>query len=261
MKLILILITAFLFTVNSHAQINIGQKIKDKVKQRADEKVDKAIDKGLDKAEEGIKKKTKTKTETEDGKTKTKTKTEDEDGNKTKTKTESDNTSSATASLASYSKFDFVPGEKTIFFDDFAQDNIGDFPLKWNTNGKGEVVTNNLYPGKWLKMRNGTTYLPEISSTKFPENYTIEYDMVVTGEDRQGGFHIQLTSLPTKKEVPAASDPSENSGLFLRTQMSPEGNIRYVVSTAVSGGGYGDATTDLDDKTLTGKPSENSMYL
>src|SRR6185295_14113413 len=80
--------------------------------------------------------------------------------------------------FASYSKFDFVPGEKVIFFDDFSQDKIGDFPVKWNTNGKGEVVTSNAYPGNWLKMRNATTYLPEIASNKFPENYTLEYDMI-----------------------------------------------------------------------------------
>ena len=93
--------------------------------------------------------------------------------------------------LKSYSKFDFVPGEKVIFFDDFSQDNAGDFPAKWNTNGKGEVVTSNRYPGKWLKMRNSTTYIPEIVSNKFPENYTIEYDMIASGEDRSGAFSIE----------------------------------------------------------------------
>ncbi|HEV8079930.1 MAG TPA: OmpA family protein [Chitinophagaceae bacterium] len=247
----------FFFSISIFTYAQIGQKIKDKVKQRTDEKVDKAIDDELDKAEEGLKKKTKTKTETENGKTKTKTKTEDEDGDKTKTKTESDNNSpAATASFASYSKFDFVPGEKTIFFDDFSQDNIGDFPVKWNTNGKGEVVTNNRYPGKWLKMRNGTTYLPEISSNKLPDNYTIEYDMVAGGEDRQGNFNLQITSLGNKKEVPGASDPSDNPGIFLSAQLLPNGTIRYLNRSAISGQGYGDATTDIEDKTLTGKPSE-----
>ena len=53
-----------------------------------------------------------------------------------------------------YSRFDFIPGEKVIFFDDFASDNIGDFPALWNTNGSGEVVTYGKYPGKWLKITN-----------------------------------------------------------------------------------------------------------
>ncbi len=160
------------------------------------------------------------------------------------------------ASLESYSKFDFVPGERVIFFDDFSQDNIGDFPLKWNTNGKGEVVTNNLYPGKWLKMRDAVTYLPEITSKKFPENYTIEYDMVVTGEDRQGSFNLEFTSLANKGQVPAASDPSGNAGLFLTTEMAGDGSIRYLTKTTLSNGEDGGATTDINDATLTGKPGE-----
>ena len=265
MKPIIFLFIAILFTLNSNAQINIGQKIKDKVKQRTEAKVDKAIDEGLDKAEDGTKTKTKSKTEdgktktktkTEDGKTTTKTKTEDEDGNTTRTKTESDNTlTPSTPSLASYSKFDFVPGEKTIFFDDFSQDNIGDFPVKWNTNGKGEVVTNSKYPGKWLKMRNATTYLPEISSAKFPENYTIEYDLVMSGEDRQGSFNLELTSLANKQQVPGAGD-NPSPGIYLTTELNSDGKIRYLLKSTNSDGTDAGATTDINDETLMGKPAE-----
>lgn len=156
--------------------------------------------------------------------------------------------------FASYTKFDFVPGEKVIFFDDFSQDNIGDFPVKWNTNGKGEVVTNNRYLGRWLKMINGTTYLPEISSTKFPENYTIEYDVIASGEERQGNLNMELTSLPNKKEVPEASVPTNNAGFHLTTDILPD-KINYF-SSASKGGGYGDPISEIEDKTLAGKPEE-----
>ncbi|TAF30740.1 MAG: hypothetical protein EAZ67_13905 [Cytophagales bacterium] len=37
-----------------------------------------------------------------------------------------------------YSKFDFVPSEKVVAVEDFSQTAIGDFPLKWNSNGSGE---------------------------------------------------------------------------------------------------------------------------
>lgn len=53
-----------------------------------------------------------------------------------------------TPSLETYSKFDFVAGEKIIFFDDFSKDNIGNFPVLWNTNGSAEVVSTNLFPGR-----------------------------------------------------------------------------------------------------------------
>ena len=40
--------------------------------------------------------------------------------------------------LKSFSPFDFVPGDQLIAFEDFSQDAIGDFPTRWNTNGKGQ---------------------------------------------------------------------------------------------------------------------------
>lgn len=80
--------------------------------------------------------------------------------------------------LASYSKFDFIPGENIIFYDDFSSENVGDFPLLWNTNGSGEIVTTNLFPGKWFKITNsiGATCLSD--SLSLPENYTIEFDVI-----------------------------------------------------------------------------------
>src|SRR5665647_3604410 len=53
------------------------------------------------------------------------------------------------------SKFDFTPGEKVIFFDDFTAENIGDFPIQWNTTGSGEVVTTNIADGRWFNITNG----------------------------------------------------------------------------------------------------------
>ncbi|MBZ5857671.1 OmpA family protein [Flavihumibacter profundi] len=77
-----------------------------------------------------------------------------------------------------YSKFDFIPGEKVIFFDDFSSENIGDFPTLWNTNGSGEVVTYGKYPGKWLKVTNSKGITCLADTLKLPENYTIEFDVI-----------------------------------------------------------------------------------
>ncbi|HEY8657856.1 MAG TPA: hypothetical protein VIL78_02405, partial [Hanamia sp.] len=43
------------------------------------------------------------------------------------------------AELQAYSKYDFVPGDKVIFFEDFSQDAVGDFPALWTTDVAGEV--------------------------------------------------------------------------------------------------------------------------
>ncbi len=75
------------------------------------------------------------------------------------------------------SKFDFIPGEKIIFFDDFTAENIGDFPAQWNTNSSGEIVTIAKFPGKWFQMNNGGYFIPE-AKEKFTDNFTIEFDFV-----------------------------------------------------------------------------------
>lgn len=84
-----------------------------------------------------------------------------------------------------YSKFDYVPGDKLLFFDDFSNDFVGDFPSKWNTNGSGEIVTINDSPQKWLKILPGhaTYYIPDVPS--LPEEFTIEFDILATGLDNK----------------------------------------------------------------------------
>lgn len=80
-------------------------------------------------------------------------------------------------SLATYSKYDFIPGDKILVFEDFSQDAIGDFPDKWNTNSSGEVVTANGQPGHWLMVSKKGRFIPEYI-TDLPENFTLQYDVV-----------------------------------------------------------------------------------
>ncbi len=85
--------------------------------------------------------------------------------------------------LQVYSKFDYVPGDKQRFFDDFANDFIGDFPAKWNTNAGGEIVTLGDSPQKWLGLKSGYNiyYIPNVP--QLPEDYTIEFDLAGAGID------------------------------------------------------------------------------
>jgi len=84
-----------------------------------------------------------------------------------------------------YSKFDYVPGDKPLFFDDFSNDFIGDFPSKWNTNGGGEVVSVNDSGEKWLELISGYNiyFIPDVPN--LPEEYTIEFDVMALGMDNK----------------------------------------------------------------------------
>ncbi|HET8737135.1 MAG TPA: OmpA family protein [Pricia sp.] len=76
---------------------------------------------------------------------------------------------------------DFEPGAVPLFEDDFAKDAQGDFPAKWDTNGSGEIVL--IEGAQWFRLSGSSTYVP-ITNESLPENYTIEFDLLVQGLDR-----------------------------------------------------------------------------
>ncbi|CAH8284970.1 OmpA family protein [Mariniflexile fucanivorans] len=79
-----------------------------------------------------------------------------------------------------YSNFTFIPGNKLLFYDDFAADALGDFPANWETGGSGEVVNLKNSDSKWLSIVRRSGYLPTMKNA-LPENYTIEFDLTNNG--------------------------------------------------------------------------------
>src|SRR5690606_2288672 len=144
-----------------------------KVSRKIDQKADRAIDKALDKGEKEIDEEV---NETVKGEKKEKKKGSDKsvsDGDENSNPAEDVENNEET--FIAYSKFDFIPGEKVIFYDDFSMDNIGDFPAKWNTNGSGEVVTTS-DNAKWFELKGNSIYIP-LMEKSLQENYTIEFDL------------------------------------------------------------------------------------
>jgi outer membrane protein OmpA-like peptidoglycan-associated protein len=95
-------------------------------------------------------------------------------------------------SIEVYKKFDFVPGDKLLFYDDFSNDFIGDFPAKWNTNGSGEIVTFNDDSGKWFEIKDGSNSLYVANISSLPEEYTIEFDIETLGINRETSVTASL---------------------------------------------------------------------
>lgn len=94
------------------------------------------------------------------------------------------------------SRYDFIPGEKVIFFDDFTSESIGDFPAQWLTNGSGEIVTSDKFPGRWFSLTKMGYFIPE-AKEDFTENFTIEFDFVPITSDNSEvmrGFIFYLLS-------------------------------------------------------------------
>ncbi len=99
------------------------------------------------------------------------------------------------AAFASYSKFDFVPGEKVVALEDFSQDAVGDFPAQWNTNSSAEVVTIEGYEGKWLMFQKTMGSLIPDFVEELPENFTFEYDFAYNGADGEYAYQHELSTV------------------------------------------------------------------
>jgi outer membrane protein OmpA-like peptidoglycan-associated protein len=96
-----------------------------------------------------------------------------------------------------YSKFDFIPGDKILAVEDFSQDAIGDFPDKWNTNSTGEVQTIGGKDGKWLSVTKRGIFLPEFIKD-LPDNFTLQFDLACNPNFARGSgdFMVSINAIP-----------------------------------------------------------------
>src|SRR5689334_6429362 len=106
MKRIILFTTLLSICLLTQGQIlkKIGDKVKQKTENKVDEKVNKKVDKTMGEGADD-------------------NKNNDQGGNG-----KDANAPQFAASIKTYSKYDFVPGEKIMVFEDFMQDAVGDFP-------------------------------------------------------------------------------------------------------------------------------------
>jgi OOP family OmpA-OmpF porin len=212
-SVISILVCFVLLTGTSTAQINLRDKIKNQTNNRANNKADQGIDKSLDKVEESIGNLFKKDKKEEDQQEPAKEPNTDQQPTDPQNQVKP---AAATPSLQTYSKYDFIPGGKVMFFDDFTETAVGDFPANWNTTASGEVVTNNMYPGNWFKLiGEGCVALDE--GLKLTENYTIEFDVIPYVVDAgnvsfEYGFYLYSAQDP-KDLNEGGAVPGNNGGI------------------------------------------------
>lgn len=157
-RMIIFAVLISALSVTGNAQLNILNKIKNKAKQRADQKVDTEIDKTLDQVE---------------GK---KTPASPSSGSNGTAATGNEPAEAST--LKSFSKYDFIPGDSVLYYDNFEGEALAELPTAWNTSGTGEVTTLDKYPGNWLRMHKPFSYLSS-NQKQFGENYTVEFDLIL----------------------------------------------------------------------------------
>lgn len=203
------------FSVSDLNAQKVLKKIKETAKQTTEQKaeqktaegIDKGIDKGLEKINSIFKKKNKNKNDNQNN-----------EGIEGFTESGSEDFSMSgddieSPSFGVYTKFNFEPGNKIIFYDDFVKDGLGDFPANWETNGNGEIVNNSMAEGKWLSLSGKTGYLP--LTGELPENYTIEFDLLTNGFIKNNRFPSKLYVAFLKKPAYKMSGSGGYAHLYI----------------------------------------------
>lgn len=190
----LLLLCTLMINNNSQAQLKdiLKRKVAEGARQGSENATEKTIDKATDKLLKGRKDKKKE--------------------GRDKDSTPGLSQGPGDAALKTYSKYDFIPGEKIMGYDDFSKGDVGDFPGTWNTNASGEIMTVENYPNKWLNISKEGFYLPSFI-TQLPDNFTIEYDLLfIPLSTRQGpntaSLSFQLINKPGKSDFEFAPDRS-----------------------------------------------------
>lgn len=194
------------------SQRKILRQIKEKTKAKANQKVDETTTKGVDKGFSEIDSLFKKKEVKENDPQHIDKENESPVQTETSTVVDSNSSDSTTEGIGFglYTKFTFEPGNKIIFYDDFAKDKLGDFPLNWETNGSGEVVTNSLFEGNWFSVSGRNGYFP--LTGELPENYTLEFDIVTNGLAKNNSATSLVLNFLNKKSY--ASGAAGGHGHF-----------------------------------------------
>jgi OOP family OmpA-OmpF porin len=162
------------------AQAQFGRRLKDAVKRTAE---DKAIEKTTEKESAAIDSMTAGKKA--DSTAEAPTAAAPASAESTAKATPADTTANGAAAAAAtspsdkkvWANYDFVPGQRTIFFTDFSDDQVGNFPQRLEfKNGQMEVVE---FEGgqRALKASSDGVFsipLPEV----LPEKFTLEFDVI-----------------------------------------------------------------------------------
>jgi len=139
-----------------------------------------------------------------------------------------------------FSNFTFIPGNKLLFYDDFATDAIGDFPANWETGGSGEVVSLKNSDSKWFSIVRRSGYLPTMKNT-LPENYTIEFDLTNNGYDKaKSGSKLNFVFM-TKKSYSSGGGGTlaeveillSNNGFNVRNVSNFGGDVEVKIGSEI----------------------------
>ncbi len=174
LRILIAVVILLSLPVSLSSQVNVKKKIENQTNNRANQRTDQAINKGLNAVESGVKGVFKKKDKTGQA--------QDADGDQASKENNSNSVDQSDkqeqTKLQAFSKYDFVPGDQVLLYEDFSQDAVGDFPMLWTTDVAGEINSLNIAPGNWFNLNSGEGTYWFMKDIDFPKNFILEMDIV-----------------------------------------------------------------------------------
>jgi outer membrane protein OmpA-like peptidoglycan-associated protein len=206
---VIVIMSLILLSRSVNAQVvNPKEVVREQGTNRVNNRIEQGVDEGFNKIEEGVESLFRKK-KGEEGKKEdagedhpeTDPEADPEAGDKEGQENSKDG-ESTNQRLESFTQYDFVAGDKVLYFEDFSRDATGDFPALWTSNGSGEVKTVNIAPGKWFHMNGEDAVYCYSETIPFPDNYIIEFDIIPDAEYQYGiRFNLYEEDTEDPKEI------------------------------------------------------------
>lgn len=186
-SVILILFCLLLFSNYSYGQGVIGRAVKNKVEQKIIEKAEQGVDETFDQNNES--------SEEEEAEENSESESTDSEENAPEDSDEGNTNNKAPLKqkIEAKTQYDFIPGDVVLFYEDFSQDAIGDFPALWTGTGSGEVKTINVAPGNWFHMNATDQVYNLMKDLNLPENFILEFDLITMPREEGDHFSFYFT--------------------------------------------------------------------
>ncbi len=89
-----------------------------------------------------------------------------------------------------WSRYDYIPGQQILFYDDFTADREGQPPGAWTVSTNGKVAVAKFGEHLWLQAREQATISP--TQLKLTPQFTVEMDFYVFAEGYSGRYRVDL---------------------------------------------------------------------
>jgi OOP family OmpA-OmpF porin len=164
------MISFSLLLTSGPAQAQLGA-LKDRLKKKVEEKAGEKMEKKIDEATSDT--------------TKAEEKSEEKAGQPA---TGAKGGTAAAEDMTLYTKYDFAPGDKVIFYDDLTGEEIGEFPSRWKLDkGVFEVVKQG--NENFIMCTDEGSIRPKLAAAPLPAKYTVEMEFYSKGPDFKGHWY------------------------------------------------------------------------